>query len=195
MWFSSAVIKHHTVISTKIRCLWNCLCGVGFSFACLLLFFFFLLLLFVFVFVFIIIVYSSCFLSGWLAWAYVFYCYCCLYKLHRCKMAPVNGDVKWRCVIVCAILSVLLFERTVCVYTRMIVRTCCTSCRQWIVSTDPNSCTFPTTTHKHKRAHFSPRLNSGVHANGVGVRVCWHDFDVAVSALLSLPLCLQTHDR
>ena len=33
------------------------------------------------------------------------------------KMAPVNGDVKWRCVIVCAILSVLLFERTVCVYT------------------------------------------------------------------------------
>ena len=32
-------------------------------------------------------------------------------------MAPVNGDVKWRCVIVCAILSVLLFERTVCVYT------------------------------------------------------------------------------
>ena len=46
------------------------------------------------------------------------------------KMAPVNGDVKWRCVIVCAILSVLLFERTVCVYTRMIVRTCNTSCRQ-----------------------------------------------------------------
>ena len=32
-------------------------------------------------------------------------------------MVPVNGDVKWRCVIVCAILSVLLFERTVCVYT------------------------------------------------------------------------------
>jgi len=28
----------------------------------------------------------------------------------------VNGDVKWRCVIVCAILSVLLFERTVCIY-------------------------------------------------------------------------------
>ena len=49
-------------------------------------------------------------------------------------MAPVNSDVKWRCVIVCAILSVLLFERTVCVYTydrkdcvciRMIVRTVC----------------------------------------------------------------------
>ena len=36
---------------------------------------------------------------------------------HSFKMAPVNGDVKWRCVIVCAILSVLLFERTVCVYT------------------------------------------------------------------------------
>ena len=46
------------------------------------------------------------------------------------KMAPVNGDVKWRCVLVCAILSVLLFERTVCVYIRMIVRTCSTYCRQ-----------------------------------------------------------------
>ena len=32
-------------------------------------------------------------------------------------MAPVDGDVKWRCVIVCAILSVLLFEKTVCVHT------------------------------------------------------------------------------
>ena len=38
-------------------------------------------------------------------------------KDSKSKMAPVNGDVKWRCVIVCAILSVLLFERTVCVYT------------------------------------------------------------------------------
>ena len=45
------------------------------------------------------------------------------------KMAPVDGDVKRRCVIVCAILSVLLFERTLSVYIRMIVRTCCTYCR------------------------------------------------------------------
>ena len=38
-------------------------------------------------------------------------------RLDVFKMAPVNGDVKWRCVIVCVILSVLLFERSVCVYT------------------------------------------------------------------------------
>ena len=92
------------------------------------------------------------------------------------KMAPVNGDVKWRCVIVYAILSVLLFERIVCVYTydrkdllHILQTVNCEYRPKLLYFSDDFS---RDNTHTQKGALFNAIQLVGVHANGVGVWVC-----------------------
>ena len=87
-------------------------------------------------------------------------------------MAPVNVDVKWWCVIVCAI---LLFERTVCAYRydrKDLLHILHTVNCEYQPKLFPMICHATTHKHTQKGTFFTATQFIGVHANGVGVRVC-----------------------